>query len=253
MGDSTLILLRHGESQWNALNLFTGWVDVDLTDKGRAEAVRAGQLIAALDHQPDVLYTSLMRRAITTAHLALDAADLLWIPVHRDWRLNERHYGSLQGETRGAMIARYGNAQIVQWRRSYADVPPFLEDGDPRWSEQLARLSMVPHDRQPRAESLRQAAERVAPVWDELMVPGLLAGHNLLVVAHTSAIRGLARVIEHLSDEQCEAFRIATAIPRIYLLGDDLQVRDKIDLNEGLGSSLRYWGNRLKPRGLGWA
>ncbi|MGE3832554.1 MAG: 2,3-bisphosphoglycerate-dependent phosphoglycerate mutase, partial [Parvibaculaceae bacterium] len=167
--------------------------------------------------------------------------------------LNERHYGALQGETRGAMITRYGNAQVVQWRRAYDEVPPLLEDGDPRWAEQLNRLKEVPFDRQPRAESLRQAAERVAPSWHEAMVPALKAGGNLLVVAHTSALRGLARVIEHLSDEQCEAFRIATAIPRLYVLGDDLRVQEKADLNEGLGSSLRYWGNRLKPRGLGWA
>jgi 2,3-bisphosphoglycerate-dependent phosphoglycerate mutase len=245
--------MRHGATAWSQENRFAGWADASLSPKGQDEARKSAKALKKSGISFDSCFTSLLSRASRTLDMVTAELGIAQERVARDWRLNERHYGSLQGETRGAMIARYGNAQIVQWRRSYADVPPFLDDGDPRWSEQLARLSMVPHDRQPRAESLRQAAERVAPVWDELMVPGLLAGHNLLVVAHTSAIRGLARVIEHLSDEQCEAFRIATAIPRIYLLGDDLQVRDKIDLNEGLGSSLRYWGNRLKPRGLGWA
>ncbi len=127
MGDSTLILLRHGESEWNALNLFTGWVDVDLTEKGRAEAVRAGELIKELERQPDVLYTSLLRRAITTANLALDTADRHWIPVHRDWRLNERHYGALQGLNKAETKERYGEEQFMAWRRSYDTPPPPIE------------------------------------------------------------------------------------------------------------------------------
>jgi 2,3-bisphosphoglycerate-dependent phosphoglycerate mutase len=142
---------------------------------------------------------------------------------------------------------------VVKWRRAYNEIPPLLEDGDARWSEQLERLKMVAEDRQPRAESLRQAAERVAPAWEDSLAPALKEGRNLLVVSHTSSIRGLARVIEHLSDEQCEAFRIATAIPRLYVLDGGLKVQEKADLNEGLGPSLRYWGNRLKPRGVGWA
>ena len=135
---STLILLRHGESQWNALNLFTGWVDVDLTDKGRAEALRAGELIAAEDRQPDVLYTSLLRRAITTANLALDTADRHWIPVHRDWRLNERHYGALQGLDKAETKAKYGEEQFMAWRRSYDTPPPPIEPGS-RYSQDTDR------------------------------------------------------------------------------------------------------------------
>ena len=141
MGDCTLILLRHGESQWNALNLFTGWVDVDLTDKGRAEAVRAGELIGGLDRQPDVVYTSLLRRAITTANIALDKADRHLIPVHRDWRLNERHYCALQGLDKAETKAKYGEEQFMKWRRSYDTPPPPIErgstysqDGDPRYA-----------------------------------------------------------------------------------------------------------------------
>ena len=165
MGDATLILLRHGESEWNALNLFTGWVDVDLTEKGRAEAVRAGELIKELDRQPDVLYTSLLRRAITTANLALDAADRHWIPVHRDWRLNERHYGALQGLNKAETKEKYGEEQFMKWRRSYDTPPPPIEpgstysqDGDPRYAD----IGGGP----PLTECLKDVVERFVPYYD---------------------------------------------------------------------------------------
>ena len=162
--DSTLILLRHGESEWNASNLFTGWVDVDLTEKGRAEAVRAGELIKELDRQPDVLYTSLLRRAITTANLALDKADRHWIPVHRDWRLNERHYGALQGLNKAETKEKYGDEQFMEWRRSYDTPPPPIEpgseysqDGDPRYAD---------IDGGPLTECLKDVVERFVPYYD---------------------------------------------------------------------------------------
>ena len=248
-----LVVMRHGATQWSQENRFAGWADAALSEKGLEEARRAAVTLKKAGVSFDLCFTSLLSRAGRTLDIVTRELGIAEEKVKRDWRLNERHYGALQGETRSAMIARYGNAQVVQWRRAYDEAPPPLEDGDPRWLEQVERLKAVPLDRQPRGESLRQAAERVAPAWHDAMVPALAAGQNLLVVAHTSAIRGLARVIEHLSDEQCEAFRIATAIPRLYVLGDDLRVGEKTDLNEGLGSSLRYWGNRLKPRGLGWA
>jgi 2,3-bisphosphoglycerate-dependent phosphoglycerate mutase len=248
-----LVVMRHGATRWSQENRFAGWADAALSEKGLEEAHKAAKTLKKAEISFDLCLTSLLSRASRTLDIAARELGIAEEKVKRDWRLNERHYGAHQGETRGAMISRYGNAQVVQWRRAYDEVPPLLEDGDPRWTEQLNRLKQVPLDRQPRAESLRQAAERVAPSWHDVMLPALKAGGNLLVVAHTSALRGLARVIEHLSDEQCEAFRIATAIPRLYVLGDDLRVQEKADLNEGLGSSLRYWGNRLKPRGLGWA
>ena len=248
-----IVVMRHGATKWSQENRFAGWADAALSDKGLAEARKAAQTLKKAALTFDLCFTSFLSRASRTLDIVIRELGIAEELVKSDWRLNERHYGALQGESRSAMISRYGNAQVVQWRRAYEEVPPPLEGGDPRWSEQLARLDMVPLDRQPRAESLRQAAERVAPAWEDSLAPALKAGRNLLVVTHTSSIRGLARMIEHLSDEQCEAFRIATAIPRVYVLDDDLRVQEKADLNEGLGSSLRYWGNRLKPRRLGWA
>jgi 2,3-bisphosphoglycerate-dependent phosphoglycerate mutase len=173
MAESTLILLRHGQSQWNASNQFTGWVDVDLTDKGRAEAGRAGELIAAGDRQPDVVYTSLLRRAITTAHLALDVADRLWIPVHRNWRLNERHYGALQGLDKAATKAKYGEEQFMQWRRSY-DIPPppiekgstYSQDADPRYADIGGG---------PLTECLADVVARFAPYYEQTIAGDLKA------------------------------------------------------------------------------
>jgi 2,3-bisphosphoglycerate-dependent phosphoglycerate mutase len=245
--------MRHGATTWSQENRFAGWADASLSPKGLEEARKAAKSLKKAEISFDICFTSLLSRASQTLDAVTAELGIAQERVKRDWRLNERHYGALQGEPRSAMIQRYGNAQVVQWRRAYDEAPPLLGDGDPRWLEQLDRLKQVPLASQPRSESLRAAAERVAPVWDELMAPALKDGRNLLVVAHTSAIRGLARVIEQLTDEQCEAFRIATAIPRVYALGNDLKIQEKADLNEGLGSSLRYWSNRLKPRGLGWA
>jgi 2,3-bisphosphoglycerate-dependent phosphoglycerate mutase len=173
-GQSTLILLRHGESDWNAKNLFTGWVDVDLTDKGRAEAARAGELMAELDRLPDVVYTSLLRRAITTANLALDKADRHWIPVHRDWRLNERHYGALQGLNKAETKEKYGDEQFMTWRRSYDTPPPpieagseFSQDTDPRYAD---------IDGGPLTECLADVVARFVPYFEQAIVPDLRAG-----------------------------------------------------------------------------
>ena len=165
--------------------------------------------------------------------------------------LNERHYGALQGETRGTIVASYGNAQVVEWRRSYDALPPLLGDDDPRRIEQLARFPDVPAHIQPRGERLRDAAERVAPLWHERIAPALAQGLRVLVVAHTSSARGLARLIEGLSDEECAAFRIATAIPRVYELDRDLMIARITDLTNGVRSQVLYWVNRLKPQRLG--
>jgi 2,3-bisphosphoglycerate-dependent phosphoglycerate mutase len=211
---STLILLRHGESQWNALNQFTGWVDVDLTDKGRAEAVRAGELIGGLDRLPDVLYTSLLRRAITTANIALDKADRHWIPVHRDWRLNERHYGALQGLNKAETKAKYGEEQFMAWRRSYDTPPPpiergseFSQDTDPRYAD---------IDGGPLTECLADVVARFVPYYENTIVPDLQAGKTVLVVAHGNSLRALVKYLDGMSDEAVVALNIPTGVPLRY-------------------------------------
>lgn len=168
-----------------------------------------------------------------------------------DWRLNERHYGALQGGLRGDVIEKYGNPKVVAWRRDYRAVPPKLDKSDPRWIEQIARLPEILVDLQPQSESMAQAGKRVEPFWNNEIAPALKANKRVLVVAHTSSIRGLVRCIEGLDDEQCAAYRISTAVPQYYKLGDDLSVIENKHLTSGLSSKIRYWVNRTKPRWLG--
>ena len=222
MGDCTLILLRHGESQWNALNLFTGWVDVDLTDKGRAEALRAGELIAGMDRQPDVLYTSLLRRAITTANIALDKADRPWIPVHRDWRLNERHYGDLTGKNKQQTSEQFGEDQVLIWRRSY-DTPPPPIAADNEFNPNVdARYADLPPELVPQAECLADVVDRMLPYWYDSIVPDLVDGRDVLVVAHGNSLRALVKHLQGISDDAITGLNIPTGVPLLYELGDDL-------------------------------
>jgi 2,3-bisphosphoglycerate-dependent phosphoglycerate mutase len=245
----TLVLVRHGATEAAEANRFAGWDDTVLSPTGRAEARRAAETLAAAGFAFERCFTSRLSRAVETlACIARRLAPPENLVV-RDWRLNERHYGALQGVARGTAIAEYGNAQVVEWRRSYAAVPPPLDESDPRWREQLERLADVPAALQPRAESLAQAVERVTPVWREAVRPALQRGETVLVVAHTSSIRGLARAIEGLDDAASAAFRIATAVPRVYRLDDDMRPLGRDDLADG--SAVRYWANRLKPRWLG--
>ena len=218
----TLILLRHGESDWNAKNLFTGWVDVDLTERGRAEALRAGELMAAEQLLPDVVHTSLLRRAITTANSALDVADRHWIPVRRSWRLNERHYGALQGLDKAATREKYGEEQFMLWRRSFDTPPPPIEDdneysqaGDPRYADLGEQL--------PRTECLKDVIARRLPYWDSDVVPDLRAGRTVLVAAHGNSLRALVKHLDGISDEDIVGLNIPTGIPLLYELDADLQ------------------------------
>ena len=221
MGSATLILLRHGESEWNALNLFTGWVDVDLTDKGRAEAARGGELLVENGVLPDVLYTSLLRRAITTANLALDRADRLWIPVHRHWRLNERHYGALQGLDKAATKEKYGEEQFMAWRRSYDTPPPpiqpgseYSQDADPRYADIGGG---------PLTECLADVVERFVPYYTETIVPDLRVGKTVLIAAHGNSLRALVKYLDQMSDEEVVGLNIPTGIPLRYDLDSDLR------------------------------
>jgi 2,3-bisphosphoglycerate-dependent phosphoglycerate mutase len=218
---STLILLRHGQSQWNATNQFTGWVDVDLTDKGRAEAVRAGELIAQEDRLPDVLYTSLLRRAIITAHLALDAADRLWIPVHRDWRLNERHYGALQGLDKAETKAKYGDEQFMLWRRSYDTPPPPIERGSTYSQDADPRYADIGGG--PLTECLADVIARFVPYYEQEIVGDLRAGRTVLIAAHGNSLRALVKYLDRMSDEDVVGLNIPTGIPLRYDLDADLK------------------------------
>ena len=216
-----LILLRHGQSEWNEKNLFTGWVDVPLTEKGRAEATRGGELMAENQLLPDVVHTSLLRRAMNTANLSLDAADRLWIPVKRSWRLNERHYGALQGKNKAEIREEYGEEQFMTWRRSYDTPPPELDDssewsqaGDPRYAD-VANL--------PRTECLKDVLERFMPYWEEQVIPDLKAGKTVLVAAHGHSLRALVKHLDGISDEEIAGLNIPTGIPLYYELDQNLK------------------------------
>lgn len=219
---ATLILVRHGESEWNALNLFTGWVDVDLTDKGRAEAARAGELIAELDRLPDVLYTSLLRRAITTANIALDKADRHWIPVHRDWRLNERHYGALQGLDKAETKAKYGDEQFMAWRRSYDTPPPPIEPGSEYSQDADPRYADVPGGA-PLTECLKDVVERFVPYFTDVIVPDLRSGKTVMIAAHGNSLRALVKYLDGMSDDDVVGLNIPTGIPLRYDLDHALK------------------------------
>ncbi|MDM7855376.1 phosphoglyceromutase [Cellulomonas alba] len=214
----TLVLLRHGESEWNAKNLFTGWVDVALSEKGVQEAKRGGQLLKDAGVTPDVLHTSLLRRAITTANYALDVADLLWIPVKRSWRLNERHYGALQGKDKKQIRDEYGEEQFMLWRRSY-DVPPpeielgseFSQDSDPRYAGEPI----------PRTEALANVLDRALPYWNSDIVPDLEAGKTVLVTAHGNSIRALVKLLDDVDADTIAGINIPTGIPLVYELDEE--------------------------------
>jgi 2,3-bisphosphoglycerate-dependent phosphoglycerate mutase len=217
----TLILLRHGQSEWNLKNLFTGWVDVDLTEQGRSEAVRGGELLRAEELLPDVVHTSVQRRAIRTAELALHACGRHWVPVRRSWRLNERHYGDLQGKDKRQTAEEYGIEQVKIWRRSF-DVPPpdLLED--PSIDERYADL---PVDVIPRAECLADVIDRMLPYWYDGIVPDLVAGRGVLVAAHGNSLRALAMHLEGMSQDEVIELNIPTGQPRVYDLDRRMAVR----------------------------
>jgi 2,3-bisphosphoglycerate-dependent phosphoglycerate mutase len=212
----TLVLLRHGESEWNAKNLFTGWVDVDLSARGETEARRGGELLREHGLRPDVVHTSVMLRAIRTAELALRAADRQWIPVRRSWRLNERHYGALQGKNKKQTLETYGEEQFMLWRRSYDVPPPPIPDDDEHSQVGDARYAMLPDELVPRTECLKDVLGRALPYWYDAIVPDLAAGLTVLVAAHGNSLRALVKHLDGISDADIAGLNIPTGIPLRY-------------------------------------
>jgi 2,3-bisphosphoglycerate-dependent phosphoglycerate mutase len=220
MSDYKLILLRHGESEWNAKNLFTGWVDVRLSAAGEAEAARGGRFLSERNLLPDVVHTSLLRRAIHTSQLALDSCDRHWIPVKRSWRLNERHYGALQGKDKAQTLAQYGEEQFQLWRRSYDVPPPPIVDGSEFSQDTDSRYSDLGSDL-PRTECLKDVVERMLPYWDSAIVPDLKAGKTVLVTAHGNSLRALVKHLDQISDTDIAGLNIPTGIPLLYQLDEN--------------------------------
>jgi 2,3-bisphosphoglycerate-dependent phosphoglycerate mutase len=218
-----LVLLRHGESEWNAKNLFTGWVDVGLTERGRDEAIRSGALMVDAGVLPDLLHTSVLRRAIQTAQLCLDLIDRHWLPVRRSWRLNERHYGALQGKNKKETLEQYGEEQFMLWRRSYDTPPPRIADDDEFSQTADARYAGLPDEIRPRTECLADVVDRMLPYWYDAIVPDLLTGATVLVAAHGNSLRALVKHLDDMSDSDVVSLNIPTGIPLLYELGPDLR------------------------------
>ncbi|MEU7993189.1 phosphoglyceromutase [Rothia amarae] len=216
-----LVLLRHGQSEWNEKNLFTGWVDVPLTAKGMEEASRGGQMLKDREILPDVVHTSLQRRAINTANLALDSADRLWIPVKRSWRLNERHYGALQGKDKSQIREKYGEEQFMQWRRSYDVPPPAIDDDDDFSQAHDPRYADVKNA--PRTECLKDVLERMLPYWESDVKPDLEAGKTVLIAAHGNSLRALVKNLDGISDDEISGLNIPTGIPLYYELDENFK------------------------------
>jgi 2,3-bisphosphoglycerate-dependent phosphoglycerate mutase len=219
----TLVLLRHGESAWNLENRFTGWTDVDLTPKGIQEAHEAARLLREGGYTFDLCFTSLLKRAIRTLWIALDDMDLMWLPVHRDWRLNERHYGALQGLNKAETAAKYGDAQVLVWRRSYGDPPPALTRDDPRYPGHDPRYRGLSAAELPLTESLKDTVARFLPYWHERIAPEVQAGRRVIVAAHGNSLRALVKYLDGVSEPDIVGLNIPTGIPLVYELEDDLR------------------------------
>jgi 2,3-bisphosphoglycerate-dependent phosphoglycerate mutase len=219
----TLVLLRHGESDWNRENRFTGWTDVDLSEKGVQEAMAGGKEMKNAGYTFDVAYTSLLKRAIKTLNLALEQMDLLWIPVSKTWRLNERHYGALQGLNKAETAGKHGIEQTNIWRRSYDIPPPPLTPDDPRHPGHDPRYAALPPDQLPLTECLKDTVARFLPYWHETIAPALLAGNRVIVAAHGNSLRALVKYLDHVSDDDIVGLNIPTGIPLVYELDDDLR------------------------------
>jgi len=218
-----IVLIRHGESVWNKENRFTGWTDVDLSEKGAAEAVKAGDLLKKEGYTFDIAFTSVLKRAIRTLWGVLDRMDLMWIPVRNSWRLNERHYGALQGLNKSETAAKYGEEQVLIWRRSYDIRPPALEKTDPRYSGGDPRYRDVSAEDMPTSECLKDTVARFLPYWHETIAPAVSSGKNVIIAAHGNSLRALVKYLDNVSDKDIVGLNIPTAIPLVYELDGDLR------------------------------
>lgn len=234
-----LVLLRHGESTWNKENRFTGWTDVDLTEKGREEAREAGRLMVAEKYEFDVAYTSVLKRAIRTLWIALDEMDMMWIPEHRSWRLNERHYGDLQGLNKAETASKHGEAQVKIWRRSYDIAPPPLTPEDPRHPSRDRRYADLKRSEIPLTESLKDTVARFLPYWHGTIAPQIKAGRRVLIAAHGNSLRALVKYLDSVPDEEIVELNIPTGIPLVYLLNDDLKPLEKHYLGDPEAAQLK--------------
>ena len=218
-----LVLIRHGESDWNRENRFTGWTDVDLSEKGLAEAHEGGRVLKAEGYTFDVAFTSVLKRAIRTLWIVLDEMDLMWIPVYRTWRLNERHYGALQGLNKSETAEKFGEAQVKIWRRSYDVPPPALEPADPRYPGHEARYKSLTKDELPLTECLKDTVARFLPWWHETAAPAVRSGQRVLIAAHGNSLRALVKYLDNISDDEIVGLNIPTGVPLVYELDDDLK------------------------------
>jgi 2,3-bisphosphoglycerate-dependent phosphoglycerate mutase len=218
-----LVLLRHGESTWNKENRFTGWTDVDLSEKGREEALKAGRLLKEQGYVFDTAYTSVLKRAIRTLWIVMDEMDLMWIPVYRSWKLNERHYGALQGLNKAEMAAKFGEQQVFIWRRSYDIQPPALEKSDPRFPGHDPRYKQIEPADVPQTESLKDTIARVIPFWNDTLAPALKTGQKLIIAAHGNSLRAMVKYLDNIPDTEIVGLNIPTGIPLVYELDDNLK------------------------------
>lgn len=227
-----VVLLRHGESVWNKENRFTGWTDVDLSDQGKAEAKKAGQLLKEQGYMFDIAFTSVLKRAIRTLWMALDEMDLMWIPVHRSWRLNERHYGALQGLNKAETAAQYGDEQVLVWRRSY-DIPPgALEKTDPRYPGNDPRYKDMDENDLPVTECLKDTVARFLPLWNETIAPTISSGKRVIIAAHGNSLRALVKYLDNISEEEIVKLNIPTGMPLVYELDNELKPLDRYYLGD---------------------
>ena len=218
-----LVLVRHGESEWNKANLFTGWTDVELSEKGVGEATNAGKVLKEEGFVFDIAYTSVLKRAIRTLWLTLDGLDLMWIPVIRDWRLNERHYGALQGLNKAETAAKYGDDQVLVWRRSYDTPPPALEESDERYPGHDPRYTDLTDEQLPKTECLKDTVARFMPLWNDEIAPMVKSGKRVLIAAHGNSLRALVKYLDNVSEDEIVSLNIPTGIPLVYELDEDLK------------------------------
>ena len=245
-----IVLLRHGESTWNNENLFTGWTDVDLSEKGVVEAHTAGIRLKEAGFVFDEAWTSVLRRAIRTLWIALEEMDLMWIPVHNDWRLNERHYGALQGLNKSETADKYGEEQVKLWRRSFDVPPPALEQTDPRWPGADPRYKQLGPEQIPLHESLKETCKRAIPFWNEIIIPRLVAGRRMIITAHGNSLRAIVKTLDGISDEDIVSLNIPTGIPLIYEFDEALKVTKRYYLasDDELSSATNAVANQGKSK-----